>query len=269
MQKIFVSYSRLDESQAKRIYEALAREGFSPWFDKISLLPGQIWESEIRKAIKESNFVVLVLSQNSVNKQGYFHKEIQFALDVYATIPAGNIFLIPTRLDDCSVPEMLNTIQWVDMFPDWDDGFKKICDSLNYQKMKEIVSRPIAELAPFPPDILISSPTENLPPKISALLGSWAGRWGVLPSQLVIEQIFTENQAQVVYTWGESPSGKFKAGWARNLATISTDGTISWGTQTAFSFKIDIENDALLGTRESGQNKDRIVMRRNERVAKK
>lgn len=269
MQKIFISYSRLDEKQAKQIYEALVKEGFSPWLDKFSLLPGQTWESEIKKAIKESNFVVLVLSQNSMNKQGYYHKEIQFALDVYATIPAGNIFLIPTRLDDCSVPEMLNTIQWVDMFPDWDEGFKKIHDSLNYQKMKEIASRPIEELAPLPTDIIISSPTENLPPKISALLGSWAGRWGVLPSQLVIEQIFAENQAQVVYAWGDSPSGKFKAGWARSLATVSTDGIISWGTQAVFSFKLDIENDVLFGTRESAQSKDRIVMRRNERVAKK
>ena len=269
MQKIFISYSRLDEKQAKQIYEALAREGFSPWLDKISLLPGQTWELEIKKAIKESNFIVLVLSQDSMNKQGYFHKEIQFALDVYATIPAGNIFLIPTRLDDCSVPEMLNTIQWVDMFPDWDEGFKKICDSLHYQKMKAIASRPIAELAPFPTDILISSPAENLPSKISALHGSWAGRWGgVLPSQLVIEQI-DENQAQIVYTWGESPSEKFQAGWVRSLATISPDGIISWGIETIFRFKIDFENDVLLGTRESAQSKDRIVMRRNERVAKK
>jgi len=144
-QKVFVSYSRLDEIQAQRIYNALVQQGYLPWLDKISLLPGQVWELEIKKAIKESNFIVLVLSQNAMSKQGYFHKEIRFALEVFETIPPGNIFLIPARLDDCFVPETLQKLHWVDMFPDWDEGFKKISRSLadQIEKMHPLESLPV------------------------------------------------------------------------------------------------------------------------------
>jgi hypothetical protein len=214
-----------------KIYDSLSKQGFSPWLDKVSLLPGQTWEGEIKNAIQKSSFVILLLSKNSLDRQGYFHKEIRLALDVLETIPFGKIFLIPARLDSCDVPAYLRTIQWVDLFPDWDDGYGKIQNALFYQRTQESLSKPIEDLSPLPNDIRIIPPAKNLPPNVVALSGHWIGRWGgILPSQLIVERIEVDS-AMIVYSWGEHLSGKFNEGWSREQAKVSALGTIDYRTQ--------------------------------------
>ena len=63
---VFVSYSRLDEKIAEDICVVLRRHGHTVWFDKDSLLPGQIWDREIGIALKKSDLALLLLSTNSV-----------------------------------------------------------------------------------------------------------------------------------------------------------------------------------------------------------
>ena len=45
-------------------------------------------------------------------KSQYIQKEIKFALDVADEQPEGTIFLIPTKLEECDVPERLSQWQW-------------------------------------------------------------------------------------------------------------------------------------------------------------
>jgi len=51
---VFISYAREDSNAAKSLYEDLKKANLNPWLDKESILPGQNWESEIGKAIKNS-----------------------------------------------------------------------------------------------------------------------------------------------------------------------------------------------------------------------
>ena len=264
MQQIFISYSHLDEAQAKKMYETLSKQGFSPWLDKISLLPGQTWEGEIKKALQKSNFVILLLSKNSLNKQGYFNKEIKRTLDDLETNHPGTIFLIPTRLDDCSVPISLETIQWIDMFPNWKEGFNRIRDSLFYQRAQDMLSKSIEELSPIPDNIKIKTPAKTLPMNIALLSGHWVGRWGGnMPSQLIVEEI-SKNTAKIIYSWGEPPSGRFRAGWKQYETGVSQLGEIEFGENAKFKFKIDKTTDRLHGIREASQYVDRIVMERKK-----
>jgi hypothetical protein len=266
MQQIFISYSRLDEPQAMKLYNSLSKQGFSPWLDKVSLLPGQTWESEIKNAIQKSSFVILLLSNNSLDRQGYFHKEIRLALDVLETIPPGKIFLIPALLDSCEVPQYLKTLQWADLFTDWDDGFSKMLRAMYSQRTKDMLSKPIEDLSPLPHDLKIIPPAKNLPPNILALSGHWTGRWGrVLPSQLIIEKIEIDH-AIVVYSWGEHVSGKFKEGWNREHVNISTDGMIEFGEDVKFTFTLDKTGNRLLGTRKGLQGISETIMTKKEIV---
>lgn len=69
----------------------------------------------------------LLLSQISIEKEGFFQEEIKEGLKRLSQIPPGRIFLIPTRLDDCKpLHRELNELTWLDLFPDWDEGTKKI-----------------------------------------------------------------------------------------------------------------------------------------------
>jgi len=126
--QIFISYAREDHDAASRIYASLkAIPTVSPWLDKENLLPGVDWEEEILKAIDASQFVLLVLSGNSISKEGFVQKELKECLERLSRFPPGRIFIIPVRLDDCTPRHrQLIRLNWIDLFPSWDDGFSKI-----------------------------------------------------------------------------------------------------------------------------------------------
>ena len=114
--RIFISYAREDISHITKLIKFLRTHSFEVWFDKERLLPGQDWQLEIPKAVREADAIVICLSKKSVSKEGYVQREIKFALDVVDEKPEGTIYLIPARLDNCEVPNRLSRWQWVDLF---------------------------------------------------------------------------------------------------------------------------------------------------------
>jgi hypothetical protein len=125
--KVFIKYAREDAGAAKRLFNTLTEAGAEPWLDVESLLPGQHWESEIEKAIKQTDFVIALLSLKSLSKRGFVQKELRYALSLLDEIPEGDVFLIPARLDECR-PEhkKLQEINWVDLFPAYEIGVDKL-----------------------------------------------------------------------------------------------------------------------------------------------
>src|SRR5438270_7379352 len=105
--RVFLCHSSGDKPIVRKLYQQLQSEGIDPWLDEESLLPGQNWEQEIRKAVRDSDIVLVCLSPGSISKTGFVQKEIKFALDVADEQPEGTIFLIPVRLEECNVPERL------------------------------------------------------------------------------------------------------------------------------------------------------------------
>jgi hypothetical protein len=126
--RVFISYARQDYDAASRLYEDLrAKTNLKLWLDKKDLLPGQDWNVEIRKAIKNSRYLIALFSSTSVQKRGYIQKEFKFALDVLDEFPEGEIFAIPVRLDNCETPyEKFRNIERVDLFPDWNEGVQRL-----------------------------------------------------------------------------------------------------------------------------------------------
>src|SRR5262249_26354682 len=109
------------------LYLALKELGFDVWFDLESLRPGERWKARIAQAIRGSDAVIALLSTRSVGKRGYVQKEIRYALEVVEQLPDSEIFLIPARLDECSPGhEALYELHWIDLYPVWEVGFKKI-----------------------------------------------------------------------------------------------------------------------------------------------
>jgi hypothetical protein len=114
--RIFLLYARSDEQAVRRLYQRLLKEGASVWLDHERLIPGQDWALEIHKAIHRSDIVIACLSRQ-FNKQGGFrHEELRIALEKANSLPAGQIFLIPARLEMCDLPEPLRRWQRVDLF---------------------------------------------------------------------------------------------------------------------------------------------------------
>ncbi len=125
--KVFISYAREDLALARRLYTDLKKVGATPWLDAEDLLPGQKWKNEISKAIRESDYFLALLSSSSVSKRGYVQKELREGIEIFDQIPETEIYLIPARLDDCKpADQKLLEINWVDLFPVYESGLKKI-----------------------------------------------------------------------------------------------------------------------------------------------
>jgi outer membrane protein assembly factor BamD (BamD/ComL family) len=132
--KVFLCHASGDKPAVRALYQRLIRDGVDAWLDREKLLPGQDWRVEIPKAVRESDVVVICLSNRSTTKEGYVQKEIKFALDIASEKPEGTIFLIPARLEECSVPAQLSLWQWVDLFEE--DGYERLMRSLRVRADK-------------------------------------------------------------------------------------------------------------------------------------
>lgn len=126
--KVFLCHSKDDKPKVREIYRHLIADGFDAWLDEEKLIPGQDWDLEIRKAVHDTDVVIVFLSNGSTTKTGYIQKEIRFALDAADEQPEGAIFIIPGRLEECQVPNRLDKWQWVDLYKQ--NGYLKIRTSL-------------------------------------------------------------------------------------------------------------------------------------------
>ena len=150
----------------REIYDALKAEAWiDPWLDQEKILPGQNWRLVIETAVDEADVVIICLSHQSVNKEGYVQREIKYAYEIALEKPDGTIFLIPLRLDDCNIPRELRFLQRVDYFDvEKTNAYADLLDALkvryeqkfgivnNYRKQQAegISSDTDAELAPQP-----------------------------------------------------------------------------------------------------------------------
>jgi len=129
--KVFLCHASIDKPKVRELYRYLRRRGVNPWFDEEHLVGGQDWQVEIPKALATSDAIIICLTKNSVDKEGYIQKEIKFALDKALDMPEGRIFLIPIKFEECEVPFALIRYQWVDLTIE--AGYSKMMKALKFR----------------------------------------------------------------------------------------------------------------------------------------
>jgi hypothetical protein len=151
MAKIFLCHASEDKEKVRELYQRLKAEGFEPWLDEEDLLPGPLWDQEIRLALENSDFILIFFSQNSVAKRGYVRPEFKLALDTLQEIAEDVFHTIPIRLDDCEIPEQFKFLFYGDLFEE--DGFEKLVQAIRTglsqpqrqqefsQRMRELLQR--------------------------------------------------------------------------------------------------------------------------------
>ena len=190
--KVFLCYASADKPAVRSLYKRLVADGVDVWLDAESLVAGQNWQVEIPKSIRESDVVIVCLSEKSINKEGYVQREIKFALDVADEKPEGTIFIVPAKLEECKVPDRLSMYHWVELFEK--DGYERLLRALrrradnigatlqikkswlpnissSYQTQKDkIKSRAITQIESNEPDSLVRMPAQK--PKARKLFGN-------------------------------------------------------------------------------------------------
>ena len=126
----FLCYSKENKTVVREFFTHLKNEGWiDPWFDEEDILPSEKWQDAVVKAVSASHAVIVFLSNIALKQEGFFHKELNLALDTANEKPEGAIFIIPIRLEECEVPERLQPYQYVDYFGD-DTQKQRVYESL-------------------------------------------------------------------------------------------------------------------------------------------
>jgi CubicO group peptidase (beta-lactamase class C family) len=119
--------------------------------------------------------------------------------------------------------------------------------------------------APLPDDVRIVPSAGRETGTASALSGHWAGKWDAnfLSCQLVVERIDGQ-EAALVYSWADHPSGYFKKGWVRKTVKIDSSVTIRFETTDKLNFRLNVDEDVLIGYLKNEFVTSRAILRRRE-----
>ena len=129
---IFISYAGEDSHLAEWLSLKLIAEGYKVWCDRIKLLGGESYPSDIDDAIKNRTFrVIALLSKHSVHKANP-KKERTLALNIARERKID--FLIPLNVDGLSPTEldwMTSDLTFISFSRSWAEGLKKVLNKLS------------------------------------------------------------------------------------------------------------------------------------------
>ena len=128
--KVFVSHASEDKERFVLDFATkLLAKGIDTWLDRWEMLPGDsIVDKIFEEGIKNAQAIIVVLSNNSVHKH-WVREELNAA---FVKKVNQNSKLIPVVIDDCQVPEALQSTVW-----------EKIKDLNNYETELERIVRAI------------------------------------------------------------------------------------------------------------------------------
>ena len=127
--KIFVSYSRKNEIEVRRLVDRLRKDGFDVWFDRDAILAGQKWADEIRCAVEDARAVLVCLSSQWIHQKGYVQKELRMIVEASQVRPWNDTWIIPVKLDHLvDLPQQLRDLHAVQL--DTESGYQKLTTAL-------------------------------------------------------------------------------------------------------------------------------------------
>jgi len=115
---IFLSYAREDRDAVRKTFQGLESIGLDAWFDESAIEPGDDWDRNIRRNIKNCSLFMPVISRNSAERpEGYFRKEWRWAIDRAQGMDDRFAFIIPIAIDDTGpeaggIPDFFQTKHW-------------------------------------------------------------------------------------------------------------------------------------------------------------
>jgi TIR domain len=122
MGKIFFSYARADSEFVLKLAEDLRSNDVNLWLDQLDIPGGVPWDDAVEEALHASQCLLVILSPVSVTSNNV-KDEISFGLEKRKDI-------VPVLYKDCTIPFRLRRLQYIDFRVDYDDGFKRLVQTL-------------------------------------------------------------------------------------------------------------------------------------------
>jgi hypothetical protein len=105
---VFLSYSSASQPWVRKFTDALTASGVSAWFDAHEILPGERWQAQIEKALRQSRVLILVLSPESVQRPWTFFELGAALADGKRIVP-----VLSDDVDPADIPAVVRQFQFV------------------------------------------------------------------------------------------------------------------------------------------------------------
>lgn len=129
---VFISHSSRDKKFARRLHQRLEDEGIDSWLDEEQILAGHDLVKQLEEGLRDSDFVVAVLSDNYLNGP-WAQEEYRSALS--RQIDDGNVVLLPARIEECRVPDFLRAKLYADFSRDFRIGIKALLKAIKEHEL--------------------------------------------------------------------------------------------------------------------------------------
>ena len=135
--KVFISYSSKDKVFATWIGTDLKRAGHTPWFDEWDIRVGESIPQRITEGITESDFVIVILSEDAVASRWV---EREWQTKYWDEIQKGKTHVLPILYKECPVPELLKTKKYADFRNNYNEGLEDLLVAINSLRHQDINS---------------------------------------------------------------------------------------------------------------------------------
>lgn len=120
---IFVSHSSADKNFVRSLAVDLAEMGHRPWVDEWQILGGESIPTKIAEGLAGADYVILVLSKNSVASKWV---ENEWQAKHWDEISSRRIFVIPVLIEDCEIPTLLKMKKYIDFRQDYELALEQL-----------------------------------------------------------------------------------------------------------------------------------------------
>lgn len=111
MASLFLSHSSHDKEFARKLSADLRELGHQPWLDEWEIRVGDCIISAIETGIERADYVIIVLSRNSV-ASGWVERE--WKSKYWQEIEDARTRVLPVLIEDCEIPVLLKTKKYAD-----------------------------------------------------------------------------------------------------------------------------------------------------------
>lgn len=131
--KIFISHASEDKPFAKKLSTDLKDNGFEVWLDEWEIRVGDSITEKIESGLKKADYLIVVLSDNFI-KKNWPMRELRASIMKQAS--SGKKFILPVKIDDQPMPELLSDILYADFRTDYNSGLDKLVFSISQDSIR-------------------------------------------------------------------------------------------------------------------------------------
>lgn len=121
--KIFLSHSSKDKEFVRKLANDLQTSNVPVWFDEWELKVGDSLTTKIGDGIKESGWLAVILSNNSV-KSAWVERELNAGLAT--ELEKRQVYVLPIVIEDCEIPIFLKDKLFADFRGNYKSGLTSL-----------------------------------------------------------------------------------------------------------------------------------------------